>query len=132
MSIFSDWKWNWFGYTMATPIHHKVFPFWQELVDGDWNPTDHVKILAYLDTAPVAAVTSADKVKCPICGRFEWNPSLCRSDGICLWPGDLGHYVAEHQVRLPDRFVEHIRSHAYLPASIKNVRMRDLPWPPNE
>lgn len=32
------------------------------------------------------------------------------SDGVFLWPEGLAHYVEEHDVRLPERFVRHLRA----------------------
>lgn len=44
---------------------------------------------------------------CRVCGAL--NGSLELTDGTFSWPEGLAHYLEEHGVRLPPRFVEHAR-----------------------
>ncbi|WP_240644078.1 hypothetical protein [Antribacter gilvus] len=45
---------------------------------------------------------------CRFCGQR--NGTLELTDGSFVWPEGLRHYLVEHGVRLPARFVEHVRS----------------------
>jgi hypothetical protein len=44
---------------------------------------------------------------CRLCGQL--NGSAEYTDGTYVWPEGLAHYVMEHDVRLPDEFVSHVR-----------------------
>ncbi|MFF7456750.1 hypothetical protein [Kitasatospora sp. NPDC008115] len=44
--------------------------------------------------------------RCRLCSRA--NGSRDFTDGRYLWPEGLAHYVLDHNVRLPDEFLEHI------------------------
>jgi hypothetical protein len=35
------------------------------------------------------------------------------TDGVWMWPEGLAHYVEAHSVRLPDEFVDHMRSRGW-------------------
>jgi hypothetical protein len=42
------------------------------------------------------------------------------SDGEWLWPEGLAHYVERHSVRLPDEFIQTMRSHSWqVPAGLE-------------
>ncbi|MEM1177971.1 MAG: ADP-ribosylglycohydrolase family protein [Acidobacteriota bacterium] len=43
------------------------------------------------------------------CGHAFGNREL--TDGVWVWPDDLGHYVWDHGVRLPEAFIGHVRRH---------------------
>lgn len=43
---------------------------------------------------------------CRICGKL--NGSAEQTDGKYIWPTGLAHYVEEHNVRLPQEFVDHV------------------------
>ncbi len=66
---------------------------------------------------------------CLLCGTTELTNGF-RSDGVWLWPDDLGHYVEHHNIVLPDRFLEHIRALKYQAPSGVAVPIELLPWPP--
>ncbi|TWD73097.1 hypothetical protein FB561_6982 [Kribbella amoyensis] len=44
----------------------------------------------------------------PLCGKA--NGSVELTDLLYIWPEGLAHYVKEHDVRLPERFVRHTES----------------------
>ena len=130
MNVFEEWPERWYGfYTRQNGTTDDGFPQFDDLVDLGWRPSDKDRLINYLKTADVAAVSGFANIICPLCGIAEWNPSLSRSDGIWLWPRRLEHDVAAHQVRLPDQFVNHIRNAQYAPRSIKGIPPQNLPWP---
>lgn len=40
------------------------------------------------------------------------GPLRIKSDGICVWPTDLIHYVRHYHARLPTWFIDHARARA--------------------
>jgi hypothetical protein len=45
---------------------------------------------------------------CRICGQLNGSKEL--TDETYCWPEGLAHYVADHDVRLPDDFVRHVQA----------------------
>ena len=45
---------------------------------------------------------------CRLCDKRN-NGSREQSDGTYIWPNGLAHYVEDHNIRLPDKFVEYLR-----------------------
>jgi hypothetical protein len=81
------------------------------LVWKGWSPTELPGVLAYL---------RAGQEWIQFCGwsycRFDCGiaPSALGdrdlTDGVWVWPEGLAHYVEAHSVRLPDEFIDHMRS----------------------
>lgn len=59
---------------------------------------------------------------CRLCGKD--NGCLELSDGTYVWPEGLAHYVVDHDVRLPERFV----AHALAMAEAYETSDRDESW----
>lgn len=51
--------------------------------------------------------------------RFDCGVDDCEmgstelTDGVWIWPEGLAHYVASHELSLPDKFVEHARANGF-------------------
>ena len=45
---------------------------------------------------------------CRICGQE--NGALELTDGTWCWPDGLAHYLRDHDVRLPQVFVDHVNA----------------------
>ena len=81
--------------------------------DDSWNPTRKEDIIRYLRNGNAISCTSKMAFPCVIDGDDQ-RSSLCdRTDEVWHWLDDLEHYVDQHGVRLPDKFVEHIVSQNY-------------------
>lgn len=81
---------------------------WPELewfVDASWDRDDREFIADYLQRG-VLARTYMGYSSCRLCGRQD-NGDSEYSDGVYVWPSGLVHYVIEHDVRLPQEFVQH-------------------------
>ena len=51
------------------------------------------------------------------------------SDGCWVWPEDLGHYVRQHGVALPEEFVGHVRmGKPRVPEHLWNRRVDEIFW----
>lgn len=86
------------------------------------------EVSTYLDAAPMAVVGMVPEQKCEFCDAMIHIASQ-QSDGVWLWPSDLGHRVAEHGFYVPNRFVDHIRAQGHPPADLLGVDIEGLPWP---
>ena len=82
-------------------------PRWPDpaaFVDGDWDKTERRLVASYLSAATVV-VTYMGYSRCRLCSKKD-NGDSELTDGVYVWPDGLKHYVTEHSVRLPRRFVE--------------------------
>lgn len=93
------------------------WPDVHDFVDDRWDSGERLEVGLYLTYGLVA--------------RAWMGYSRCRygdldlTDGIYLWPQGLAHYVIEHNVRLPDQFVQHVRRQEEL---ADGVRVDDTWW----
>jgi hypothetical protein len=78
----------------------------------DLNNVECVKnkndIIDYLEKGYKVSTVSTIRV-CEVCGE-EAGPFSYFSDGYWIWPIWLIHYIREHDLNLPDSFLEHIES----------------------
>ena len=77
------------------------------LVDDSWNEDDRDLVADHLGRGFVARAYMG-QASCRICG--DQIGSLELTDGTYVWPEGLRHYVTVHSVRLPEPFVDHVRS----------------------
>jgi hypothetical protein len=80
------------------------WPSPEKFVDESWDPDTRDLIADYLRRGFVVRAYMGYS-PCRICGRN--NGDLLLSDGTFVWPDGLVHYVTDHAVRLPDKFVSH-------------------------
>jgi hypothetical protein len=81
-------------------------PGWPDVrrfVDSSWSVDEREAVADWLDSG-VKIRFFLGASTCRFCGRA--NGSSEASDGEFLWPDGLGHYVREHDVRLPSSVVE--------------------------
>jgi hypothetical protein len=124
MKLLENWEHDWFGVWRMIELYPQC-PRVEEVI-GDTPLPDTDKLLDYLKTCP-AISAFATTVKCMLCDTDL--PLGKHSDGVLIWPLDLPHYIAEHGVLLPDRFVNHIRSMNYVAPSVCGKRWQEFPWP---
>jgi hypothetical protein len=75
-----------------------------DYVDADWDEDERHAVSQYLASGTMARAFMGRSV-CRLCGTA--NGFAEYTDGTYIWPSGLGHYVDEHNVRLPDEFVQH-------------------------
>ena len=124
------WPYHWFGFWIPEGTANPDFPHASDLIDTKWKPDDLELLLEYLRKAVIALTSSFPKEPCPLCGQPVIAPSTFQSDGLWLWPMDLPHFVADHRVRLPEMFIQHIRISKYQPPQHLDIDPEQLPWPP--
>lgn len=83
------------------------WPRAEDFVDPEWNAEDREEVVDYLRRGHVARSFMGES-RCRLCAQP--NGSLEFSDGVCVWPEGLSHYLSDHTVRLPERFVQHVRA----------------------
>ena len=108
-----------------------VWPNARSLVDSDWAWDERESVALFLELG-----TSVNQYRgisrCRFCGRANGTAEL--ADGAFCWPEGLAHYLWEHDVRLPQLFVSHVRSSSQplRDASRPNfgeLGERDRSWP---
>jgi hypothetical protein len=90
----------------------------RHLVDPGWASEEQPRIVRYLSEAPAIAHFCGLSYCRFGCGA---NGSAEHSDGVWVWPEGLAHYLARHDVRLPQDFVAHMRSRRFRPAAQSEV-----------
>ncbi|WP_232014264.1 hypothetical protein [Cellulomonas fimi] len=93
----------------------------EQFVDTTWDADERELVADYLSRGHVARAYMGYS-ECRMRGRL--NGSLEFTDGFFVWPEGLRHYVVDHAVRLPARFVEHAQSRIELLESAP----RDEAW----
>jgi hypothetical protein len=100
-------------------------PGWPEVrafIDADWDADERADVASYLGRGFVARRYLGFSL-CRICGKAVGSLEL--SDGVFVWPEGLAHYVSEHSVRLPARFVEHVAERT---AALEDAVVDDQWW----
>lgn len=85
-------------------------PGWPDprlFIDPAWDRQERAMIVAHLRAGRVPWVRM-ERSSCLLCGSEQGSGE--RTDGTYLWPDILVHYLEEHDVRLPDVFVLHVRA----------------------
>jgi hypothetical protein len=126
---YESWPHKWFGIFQADDGTEEGVPRFSEFVDVGWQPGDKLRIVEYLKSAPNVLSSSSLPTPCMICGAELGDPGSFFSDGEWLWPERLVHYMIEHDVRLPDEFVERIRKAEYKVSYEFDGDISSLPWP---
>ncbi len=113
--------------------------FYRELPHGDLDgpslvssmrgqPQRHTaELLGYLEggTIYAEALRNAEDQLVPL--RGEIGPLRILTDGVCVWPSDVAHYVRNYHIRLPSWFVNHARRAGFVPAGNVDVQGLELP-----
>ena len=77
----------------------------------DWyKDKDKQRIIDYLDSGKTLS-SYFGRSECRICKQHLGSSDL--SDGVYLWPEKFSHYIKEHEIILPDWFIEHIKKNEY-------------------
>ena len=79
----------------------------RDFVDASWDQQERNMVVDHLMTAESPWISMGNST-CRFCQQP--NGSLEQTDGAYLWPQGLAHYLLKHAVRLPEPFVEHVRS----------------------
>lgn len=81
------------------------WPDVHDFVDPNWDVEEREAVSGYL-TAGVVFRGFGGTSTCRFCG--EPNGALELTDGQWYWPDGLVHYITEHNVRLPELFVNYV------------------------
>jgi hypothetical protein len=87
-------------------------PAW--LVWNGWDPAEQRGVVAYLRAGQEWIQFrgwSYCRFNCGIAPSALGDRDL--TDGVWVWPEGLAHYVQVHSVRLPDEFIDHMRSQGW-------------------
>jgi hypothetical protein len=110
-------------------LGYKGLPSISSFLDSAWAPADKAQLIEYLEASPDTVTSSGVDRRCPFCDRAMSGDAWLHSDGVWVWPHDLPHYMRDHSLRLPDRFVSEIRRRNYAVLSPEKVDWNKLDWP---
>ncbi|WP_374969511.1 hypothetical protein [Terrabacter sp. BE26] len=99
------------------------WPSVAEFVDPSWDTDERLDVGVYLQSGLVARAWMG-YARCRLCDLVK-NGNLDLTDGTYVWPEGLAHYVLEHDVRLPNEFVDHVRAQNEL---TDGLRVDDTWW----
>jgi hypothetical protein len=77
----------------------------RDFVDPQWDEDERKRVAEYLRMGRRLRVHEG-KSRCRLCGTMTGSDE--QTDGTYLWPEGLTHYVAEHAVKLPAEFLDHV------------------------
>ena len=86
--------------------------FWpdpHDFVDKEWSSAERASVVDHLRDGRSFALrgdVQAGFSTCRICDTIDGSGEY--TDGVYVWPEGLMHYVAAHDVRLPEEFVAHV------------------------
>lgn len=113
--LVEQWPHHWFGFFCVDPRETPYLPSLEEVTDPQWAPADKNRLVSYLqDAPPLLRAITPHKLVCPQCKRSIRNDaSEYLTDNEWFWPCALYHFVQDHSVVIPPRFVQRIRSMRY-------------------
>lgn len=102
------------------PRHLRLIGYWAsdhtldwpkvtDFVDAGWDVAERQLTVDYLRHGALARSFWGIST-CRLCGQENGRSEL--TDGEWLWPDGLAHYLEVHEVRLPEEFVDHVRTRA--------------------
>jgi hypothetical protein len=83
----------------------ETWPDPRALVDPAWGGDERELLSIYLRYGLIVRAWMGPST-CRFCAASVGNLEL--TDGEYVWPEGLAHYVADHDVRLPEEFVAHV------------------------
>ena len=80
-------------------------------VDASWDQEERKRTIEYLEKGEEIAVEVIGNVYdwCRFRSKEQALYSTPRTDGYYVWPQSLIHYLKDHDIRLPEQFVKHVR-----------------------
>lgn len=108
-----------------------IWPDPHDFVDPAWDLSARALVAEHLVRGTRVNVYRGLS-PCRFCGRQNGSAEL--TDGQYCWPEGLADYIVDHDVRLPDEFVAHVRSARHTrtdsrPPIFDDTGQRDPYWP---
>ncbi len=95
----------WLGQWADSETHNRPRP--NDHIDSSWDEHERILVASHLEGGFwIGAPLDGDGV-CLLCGERMYR-GFVRTDGTFIWRDGLAHYVREHSVRLPQRFINHV------------------------
>ena len=103
----------------ALPDQRRGWPHPRDLVDSSLDDATCRAVVTHLRNG-TAFRAFMGMSRCRLCAKNLGSQEL--SDGLFAWPEGLDHYVEEHQVRLPEAFVQTcVAPSHHVPGWLKHV-----------
>ena len=103
------------------------YPHPQQLQDESWNKDEKQLVIDHLRNS-ITAILYKGFSWCRFnCGENDMG-TKCLTDGIYIFPEKLYHYLESHDVRLPNKFVEHVKNYKPIQEIDFEVGNIDYTW----
>ncbi len=101
-------------------------PMPQAFIEPHWEEEEKAMVIRYLKRGRLAIMYRGFSI-CRICNKMLG--SECWTDGTYIFPDFLFHYLEEHQVKLPQQFINHVRAKQFLQGAFTiQVESIDYSW----
>jgi hypothetical protein len=109
----------------ARGVHSSELPTLKELISD--TPQDHeAEIAIYLEKSPnYSALGKVVRDALDPACTIPLYPGT-NTDGLYLWPLELAHYVRKYHVRLPEQFLERMKSLDWNPPPKTAINFKNL------
>ncbi|AKF11327.1 hypothetical protein DB32_008476 [Sandaracinus amylolyticus] len=109
------------GYWRSVNERDSSLPDPRDFIDPEWDGAERDVVVDYLRQGRRMAAFHGFS-RCRLCGSTNGSQEL--TDFTYVWPEGYAHYVAEHGVKPPEEFVEHVRNELVRLGTIEP----DLDW----
>lgn len=93
---------------------------------GQGDGAESENLARYLDGGAWLAITTSFADDVIEVGRRGVARRGVMTDGVWLWPGELGHHVRAYNLRLPAEFVAHARERRWEKAEVTIQQLAEL------
>lgn len=80
-----------------------------QFVDPGWDESEKQEVIEFLKKGEIVAAYRGYSW-CRFSCKNNQNGTSDLSDGYYRWPEGLVHYVETHHIKLPDEFIQHVKS----------------------
>ena len=94
------------GYWKSEGEPHLPHP--KEFQDDSWGKAEKDMVINHIKNGKIAIRYRGSSFCRFNCGELNMG-TTCLTDGIYIFPEKLSHYLELHDVRLPEKFIDHIK-----------------------
>lgn len=94
-------------YTLPNSKNEMELPNPKDFIDINWDAKEKEAVITFLNN-PVKTQGYRGRSNCRICGCL--NGSKDFMDEKYVWPEGLVHYITDHNVKVPQEFIDYILS----------------------
>jgi hypothetical protein len=128
----NPWPHKWFGYWKEYGPEYALCPSISEWIyPKEYNPygEDLPRIIEYLRTATIIAVTSCWSFPHPFGQQYKNMSMWERTDGVWEWLDIQADFVERNHVAIPAEFYTHMKANSFIPPDVSDMDFSFLDHP---